>query len=95
MEKKPSSEDLEIIKSQLIRGCSDGLLLAERGAALVKEAFPGWEVNAQALSGQPAFEMIEQADKYKMDLIVVGATGTGAISRALLGSVSQRVTAPL
>ena len=41
--------------------------------------------------GNPAEEIIKAASRQKVDLIVMGAKGLGAIARFLLGSVSTRV----
>lgn len=53
--------------------------------------FPDWSVDAEARLGKPAWEIIEKADDWKADLIVVGSQGRSAVGRALLGSVSQKV----
>jgi nucleotide-binding universal stress UspA family protein len=58
---------------------------------VVRSYFPGWQVRAEALSGSPASEIIAKADDENADLIVVGSQGRGALSRAILGSVSQRI----
>jgi nucleotide-binding universal stress UspA family protein len=41
--------------------------------------------------GKPADEILTEAKREKVDLIVTGAKGLGAIGRVLLGSVSTRV----
>ncbi len=46
----------------------------------------------EVLSGPPARRIVEAADEWKADLIVVGSHGRGYWSRAMLGSVSDRVT---
>jgi nucleotide-binding universal stress UspA family protein len=53
--------------------------------------FKALEVRAEARSGSPASEIIGKADEWLPDLIVVGSHGRSAISRFVLGSVSQRV----
>ena len=65
--------------------------LAERGAARVRANFPKWKVQAEAIYGSPAWELVFKADKWKPDLIVVGSHGRSALGRLVLGSVSQRV----
>jgi len=42
-------------------------------------------------SGDPASTLIEVARRYQSELIIMGARGRGALSSALLGSVSQAV----
>ena len=41
--------------------------------------------------GNPATEMIRFAEKMGVDLIVIGSTGKGFLTRKLLGSVSHQV----
>jgi nucleotide-binding universal stress UspA family protein len=65
--------------------------LAERGAARVRASFPKWKVQAEAIYGSPAWELVFKADAWKPDLIVVGSHGRSALGRFVLGSVSQRV----
>ncbi|HEY3040681.1 MAG TPA: universal stress protein [Pyrinomonadaceae bacterium] len=49
------------------------------------------EISAQTFSGPPKDVILEQAEQWKADLIVVGSHGYGAWARFLLGSVSQAV----
>ena len=46
---------------------------------------------SRLLVGEPAKTIVELADSIRADLIVVGSHGHGAISGALLGSVSRGV----
>jgi nucleotide-binding universal stress UspA family protein len=57
----------------------------------VETVFPRWEVSAETSIGSPAWEVINKADKWKPDLIVVGSHGRSALSRLFLGSVSQKI----
>ncbi len=41
--------------------------------------------------GRPAAVLVDYAKNHKMDLLVVGSRGLGAVEAALLGSVSQKV----
>ena len=65
--------------------------VAERGRALLSSAFPGWEVRAGAVAGTPARAVIEKAERWPADLVVVGTHGRSALGRLLLGSVSAKV----
>jgi nucleotide-binding universal stress UspA family protein len=65
--------------------------LAQRGSKRLQSILPNWKVNHEALSGSPAFEILNRADEWQQDLIVVGSQGRTAIGRLVLGSVSQKI----
>ncbi len=48
-------------------------------------------VTTEVLSGSPKGVILEEAEAFGADLIVVGSHGHGALERFLLGSVSQAV----
>jgi nucleotide-binding universal stress UspA family protein len=52
---------------------------------------PSIKVIGDILPGSPRSMILEEADRWKADLIVVGSHGYGAWHRFLLGSVSQAV----
>ncbi len=49
------------------------------------------KISTKVLSGSPKRVILEEADAFGADLIVVGSHGHGALERFLLGSVSQAV----
>jgi len=51
----------------------------------------GFQAQPALRLGKPADEILTVAKQHKVDLIVTGAKGLGAIGRVLLGSVSTRV----
>ena len=66
------------------------------GNKIVSEAFDKIKTENKALTittsvvdGLPKKEILEKAEAFDADLIVVGSQGQGAFSRSLLGSVSQ------
>jgi nucleotide-binding universal stress UspA family protein len=65
--------------------------LAQKACERVQSYFPDWTVRAEARSGSPASVVIERADEWRPDLIVVGSHGRSALGRFMLGSVSQKV----
>jgi nucleotide-binding universal stress UspA family protein len=65
--------------------------LAAQAARRVRQYLPNWEVRAEALVGAPARELIQKAERWKADLVVVGSQGLSALGRLLLGSVSKKV----
>src|SRR5581483_1569850 len=64
---------------------------AEEGAKAVRALFPSWEIEPCARAYSPASTILEIADAWKPDLIVMGSHGRGALGRMFLGSVSLRV----
>lgn len=64
---------------------------AERAKKRVKELFPGWNVRAEVMIGMPARVLIDVANEWKADLVVVGSHGRSALKRLFLGSVSKTV----
>ena len=65
--------------------------LAKRGSERVQQIFPSWRVSYEAMSGSPAFELLNRAREWKPDLVVVGSKGRTALGRFVFGSVSQKV----
>lgn len=70
--------------------------LKEAGARLVEQCAnklmkAGYVVDEVVQLGKPADEILKTATKKKVDLIVTGAKGMGAVARFLLGSVSTKV----
>ena len=63
-------------------------LIQRYGANLAKS---GFQIREALRLGKPADEILTVAKQNKVDLIVTGAKGLGAIRRVLLGSVSTRV----
>ncbi len=50
---------------------------------------PGVSVTTKVLEGDPAEAILDEAERWDADLIVVGSHGFGRLKRRLLGSVSQ------
>lgn len=51
----------------------------------------GREVDTELLVGQPAAAVVEYAAECGVDRIVVGSHGRSGVSRAVLGSVAERI----
>jgi nucleotide-binding universal stress UspA family protein len=65
---------------------------AATGAGLLRAELPGWKVSSEAATDYSAYRaLVQRADKWRPDLVVVGSHGRSAAGRALLGSVSQQV----
>lgn len=69
----------------------------EQGRAIARRASDeavaaGFEVMEEAvLIGSPGHQLLEEAENIGADLVVVGSRGHGAMSRTLLGSVSDQI----
>jgi nucleotide-binding universal stress UspA family protein len=66
---------------------------AESGVQKVKlpSAAERAKVQRFVLSGSPASEVVDHAERHKADLVVIGTRGHGAVARFFLGSVADRV----
>lgn len=65
--------------------------LALQAVERLKTNFPGWKISAKIERGSPASEILNFAEDWHPDLIVVGSHGRSAVGRVVLGSVSQKV----
>jgi len=65
----------------------------EKAALSLRESLAGGSVKitTEVLSGSPKGVILEEAEAFGADLIVVGSHGRGMLERFLLGSVSQAV----
>lgn len=63
----------------------------ENGAKLLREKNPDLSVETIAIDGSPKSVILEEAEKFSADLIVVGSHGYGMVERFLVGSVSYAV----
>lgn len=66
-------------------------VLANRAKERLQNFLPGWQISAEATYGSPAWEILTRSYNFKPDLIVAGSHGRSAISRFILGSISQKI----
>jgi nucleotide-binding universal stress UspA family protein len=66
-------------------------LLAQGASARINSLMPGWSVEPLVSFGSAASVIIEKADEWRPDLIIVGSHGRSAAGRAFFGSVSQKL----
>jgi len=64
----------------------------EHAAQLLKGKNTPFSVTTAVLNGSPKHVILEDAEAFNADLIVVGSQGHGAVSQYLLGSVSHSVS---
>jgi len=74
-------------------GCALAKQYLEESAARLRSLFPDKSLNLtiEVIDGSPARVIVEQAESWSADLIVIGSHGDGFWSRALLGSVSTSI----
>jgi nucleotide-binding universal stress UspA family protein len=85
----PPPSALEIVEH--IDRDQEYLALARRGGIRLVSMEPGWDVKSESGAGSPATVIIEKADEWGADLIVVGSHGRTALGQFFFGSVSQKV----
>jgi len=64
---------------------------AQAAARKLRDAFPGWKISAETATDAAAHAILDKAEDWKADLIVVGSRGWSEIGKLLLGSVADRV----
>ena len=64
----------------------------ENAAKILRNKNPALTVTTIVIEGSPKSVILEEAEKFGADLIIVGSHGSGAIERFLLGSVSHAVS---
>src|SRR5215213_8372182 len=75
---------VELAHQRAERMVEEATVLAKRGSERAQRIFPGWRVSYEAMSGSPAFELLNRAGEWKPDLILVGSTGHTALGRFML-----------
>jgi nucleotide-binding universal stress UspA family protein len=79
------------METQAVHKLEEAKQLAAKASDRVRSYFPDWDVQALALAGTPATELMNKAADWKADLVVVGSRGRSALGRLILGSVSKKV----
>lgn len=64
---------------------------AEHAAKILRKNHSTLSVVAKAIEGEPKTAILNEAEAFGADLIVVGSHGYGVVKRFLLGSVAQAV----
>ncbi len=70
-------------------------LVVERAQTALREGMAGKTLpsTVEVIEGPPRQVIVDEAERWGADLIVLGSHGYGALGRLLLGTVSQAVTA--
>jgi nucleotide-binding universal stress UspA family protein len=85
------TEALAQAKARAEQAVKEAKELAAKAGARVRSYFPGWKVQTEGLAGWPSTDLINRADEWNADLVVVGSRGRSALGRLILGSVSKKV----
>ena len=64
----------------------------ENAAKILRKKNPTLTITTVVIEGSPKSVILEEAEKFGADLIIVGSHGAGAVERFLLGSVSHAVS---
>ena len=65
--------------------------VAAEVADVIAKGAPGLTVSTKVLEGSPKQLIVEEAERWQPDLIMLGSHGNGPVERFLLGSVAQSV----
>jgi nucleotide-binding universal stress UspA family protein len=79
---------VELEKSVAYKQASEAI---DRAEAILRDGDAEFEITAKVVDGNPKNVILDEADSWNPDLIVVGSHGTSGLGRFLLGSVSQAV----
>ena len=67
------------------------LAQAEAAARKLRALFPGWTIKAESVTDTPAHAILDKAEAWKADLIVIGSRGWNEFGKLVLGSVADRI----
>lgn len=87
---EPFAVSPEYLRDMTEAAKSQATSFAEKAAAAIKERCGGVVVASEVMSGKPATRIVEHAESWNADVIIVGSHGRGFWGR-LLGSVSNGV----
>lgn len=64
----------------------------KNAADILARKNPVLSISTKIIEGSPKHAILQEADEYGADLIVMGSHGRGAVGRFLLGSICQSVS---
>jgi nucleotide-binding universal stress UspA family protein len=89
----PQLPRVEKAHRQALQAVEEAHALATEASGRLRDRFPGWRVSAESRGDSPAWAIIQKANQWKPDLVIVGSHGRSALGNLFLGSVSQKVIA--
>lgn len=81
----------EDVRRNLEHFLAESDAIAAKAADRLRARFPGWQVHSETITDSPYHGLIDAADRWHADLIVVGSHDRGPIRRAFLGSIAHPV----
>ena len=72
---------------------SEAPALVQAASDLIRDAAPGVSVTTKIVEGTPQEAIVQEAEEWGADLIVLGSHGYGRFRRTVLGSVAGAVVA--
>jgi nucleotide-binding universal stress UspA family protein len=81
-----AGEIMDRLREENTRFSQEAVQTAEK---IIADA--GLKTTAQVLTGSPKWRILEEAEEWGADLVVVGSHGKRGLTRLLLGSVSEAV----
>jgi nucleotide-binding universal stress UspA family protein len=88
VEMDPMSGYVELEKSEVYKQASE---VIDRAAAILRDGDAEFEITTKIAEGNPKHVILDEAEHWNPDLIVLGSHGRSGLGRFLLGSVSQAV----
>ncbi|MBS1912868.1 MAG: universal stress protein [Bacteroidetes bacterium] len=86
-----TGEAAQVMSMHARSGLQKAQLQARNAVTWIREHFPAWHVDGKVYPDSPSWGVLNAADEWKPDLIVVGSHGRSLFGRVILGSVSQKV----
>ncbi len=86
-----TSDEYYIMAQKAARSAAENMVEETRKMMVETVGEANADIEAEAISGRPNQTIIDEAEKWGADLIVVGSQGLGFWGRMLLGSVSNAV----
>ncbi len=87
----PEPASVKRAHRKALQAVEEARALAAKASEQLRTRFPGWNVAAEGHGESPAWAIIQRAHEWNTDLVVVGSHGRSALSKLVLGSVSQKV----
>jgi nucleotide-binding universal stress UspA family protein len=87
----PELPSVERAHRQALQAVEEAGALAKGASAQLRIRFPTWRLSTECRGDSPAWAIIQKANEWKPNLVIVGSHGRTVLSDLFLGSVSQKV----